>query len=97
MARFNMRRVVSIILTGGLLLISGTADAQPPSPHPSSTQTPAPTMPCPGMPMQGGMGSGMMMGQGGQMMNWQQMHEDMRAMRQEMVQLRAELQKHRRR
>lgn len=97
MAQFDMRGVVSPLLAGGLLLMSGAAGAQTPNPHSSQAQTPAPTMPCQGTAMQGGTGPGMRMGQGGQMMNGQQMHEDMQAMREEMAQLRAELQKHRRR
>ncbi len=93
MTQFNKRGVTSIMMTCGLLLMAGAAGAQTQTPPPS----PPHTMPCPGSPMQGGMGSGMMMGQGGQMMNGQQMHEDMRALREEMAQLRAELQKRGRR
>lgn len=89
MARLDMRRMAPILMAAGLLLVPGVLAAQSQNPPRNTTQT----MPCPGSPMPGNMGSGMMMGQGGQMMNWQEMHEEMRALREEMAKLRAELQK----
>ena len=89
----------------GLLLLSGLAAAQ----SGDAPQTAPSTMPCPNAPMQGGMMHGgmmqggmmqdgqMPMGQGhmmgGQMMNVQEMRDEMRALREEIVQLRAELKK----
>jgi hypothetical protein len=84
----------------GLLLLSGSAIAQ----TATTPQSAPPVMPCQNGPMQGGMmhggmmqGGQMPMGQGqmmgGQMMNMQEMRDEMRALHQEMVQLRAELKK----
>jgi hypothetical protein len=69
----------------------------------SQSQTPPSTAPMTACPMmQGGMGPGMM-GQPGQVMHhgqmmtmdeMKQMHADMRALREDMARLRAELEKH---
>lgn len=91
MAGTIIRRGAQIIAVAGLMLTANSAGAQPQ--NPVQAATPAPTMPCP--MMQDGMGSGMM--KQGKMMNWQQMHEDMRALHQEVVKLREELQKRGRR
>jgi TolA-binding protein len=87
-----LRRTSQMIAVAGLMFMANSASAQ--SQNPTQSATPAPTMPCP--MMQGGMGSGMK-GQGGGMMNWQQMHQDMQALHQEIVKLREELQERGRR
>ncbi|MBK5265406.1 MAG: hypothetical protein JJE34_09280 [Alphaproteobacteria bacterium] len=91
------------VASTGLLLLSGSAVAQSSTaPHNAPAPMPCPNAPMQGEMMQGGMmqgdqmpgkmGQGSMMG--GQMMNMQDMRADMRALHDEIVQLRAELKKH---
>lgn len=99
MSKAITRRLWAGAATTGLFLLSGSAIAQT-GPAPQSA---SPVMPCQNGPMQGGMmqggqmpgqmGQGHMMG--GQMMNAQEMQAEMRALHNEIVQLRAELKKRR--
>ena len=96
MKAFTLRRTVPIIAAGTLIMAAGAAVAQPQTPPPST----APVA-CPGHMMQGGTAPGMMMDhqghmQGGQMMTMeqmQQMHADMKALHEDVMKLRAELEK----